>query len=93
MFTVNCVIKTDQILRFPHVPEETTKKKKKRNKKKRNQDEQRENSAAETSTNSVHEDDDDETFHPVMCTECNTEVGVYDRDEVYHFFNVLASHS
>jgi hypothetical protein len=28
----------------------------------------------------------------VRCTECNTVVGVYDTEEVYHFFNVLASH-
>jgi len=32
-------------------------------------------------------------FHPVKCTECRTTVGVVDRDEVYHFFNVLASHT
>jgi hypothetical protein len=30
-------------------------------------------------------------YHPVRCTVCSTEVGVYDADEVYHFFNVLAS--
>lgn len=33
----------------------------------------------------------DEMYHPVRCSECNTEVGVYDKDEIYHFFNVLAS--
>ncbi|OWF56843.1 E2F-associated phosphoprotein-like [Mizuhopecten yessoensis] len=32
-------------------------------------------------------------FNPVRCTECNTVVGVYDQDEVYHFFNVLASYT
>ena len=30
-------------------------------------------------------------YHPVKCHECNTEVAVYDHDEVFHFFNVLAS--
>lgn len=30
-------------------------------------------------------------YHPVRCSECNTEVAVYDQDEVFHFFNVLAS--
>ncbi len=30
-------------------------------------------------------------YHPVKCHECNTEVAVYDQDEVFHFFNVLAS--
>eukprot|EP00040_Diaphanoeca_grandis_P036683 m.235494 g.235494 ORF g.235494 m.235494 type:complete len:315 (-) comp33664_c11_seq2:262-1206(-) len=34
---------------------------------------------------------DDQAFHPVKCTECDAVVGVYDVDEVYHFFNVLAS--
>ncbi|GAB6031722.1 hypothetical protein CHUAL_009468 [Chamberlinius hualienensis] len=33
-----------------------------------------------------------EFYHPVRCTECNTEVAVYDKEEVYHFFNVLTSH-
>ncbi|KAK8781924.1 E2F-associated phosphoprotein-like [Amblyomma americanum] len=30
-------------------------------------------------------------FNPVRCQVCRTEVAVYDRDEVYHFFNVIAS--
>ena len=37
--------------------------------------------------------DDGEDFNPVRCDECSTEVGVYDSDEIYHFFNVMASHS
>lgn len=32
-------------------------------------------------------------FNPVSCAECNTVVGVIDHDEVYHFFNILASHT
>ncbi|EOX99085.1 C-terminal [Theobroma cacao] len=32
-----------------------------------------------------------ETFKPVCCSVCSTEVGVIDEDEVYHFFNVLPS--
>lgn len=35
----------------------------------------------------------EDNFHPVKCTECSTVVGVFDNDEVYHFFNVLASHT
>ena len=46
------------------------------------------NSAPSTSERT----DREEVFHPVKCSVCNTEVGVYDEDEVYHFFNVLASH-
>lgn len=32
-----------------------------------------------------------EVYHPVRCSVCNTEVAVYDHDEVFHFFSVLAS--
>ncbi|KAJ9557941.1 hypothetical protein OSB04_012555 [Centaurea solstitialis] len=32
-----------------------------------------------------------ESFTPVCCSVCETEVGVIDDDEVYHFFNVLPS--
>lgn len=37
--------------------------------------------------------EEEEIYHPVKCTECSTEVAVLDKDEVFHFFNVLASHS
>jgi len=37
-------------------------------------------------------DDPNEEFHPVKCDQCGTEIAMYDKDEVYHFFNVLASH-
>lgn len=30
-------------------------------------------------------------YHPVRCSNCNTEVAVVDTDEVFHFFNVLPS--
>jgi hypothetical protein len=36
---------------------------------------------------------EEEVFHAVKCTECNTEVGVMDKDDVVHFYNVLASHA
>ena len=35
--------------------------------------------------------DDDEDYNPVKCEECSTEVAVFDKDEVYHFFNVIDS--
>ncbi|XP_010249646.1 PREDICTED: E2F-associated phosphoprotein [Nelumbo nucifera] len=34
-----------------------------------------------------------ETFKPVCCLVCSTEVGVIDKEEIYHFFNVLPSES
>eukprot|EP00245_Coleochaete_scutata_P011574 TRINITY_DN4316_c0_g1_i7.p1 TRINITY_DN4316_c0_g1~~TRINITY_DN4316_c0_g1_i7.p1 ORF type:complete len:184 (-),score=27.37 TRINITY_DN4316_c0_g1_i7:98-571(-) len=32
-----------------------------------------------------------EVFRPVFCEHCGTEVAVMDEDEVYHFFNAVAS--
>eukprot|EP00092_Neocalanus_flemingeri_P017516 GFUD01018949.1.p1 GENE.GFUD01018949.1~~GFUD01018949.1.p1 ORF type:complete len:332 (+),score=120.64 GFUD01018949.1:52-996(+) len=37
--------------------------------------------------------DPNSEYHPVMCDNCKTEVAMYDQEEVYHFFNVVASHS
>ncbi|KAH0469478.1 hypothetical protein IEQ34_001036 [Dendrobium chrysotoxum] len=37
--------------------------------------------------------DNDVIFRPVCCSVCSTEVGVFDKDEVYHFFNVIPSNS
>jgi len=35
----------------------------------------------------------EDLYNPVKCRECGTEVAVYDKDEVYHFFNVFPSDS
>lgn len=35
----------------------------------------------------------EEIYHPVKCDSCSTEVAVYDKDEVYHFFNIVASYA
>lgn len=37
--------------------------------------------------------DPNSDYHPVMCDNCKSEVAMYDQDEVYHFFNVVSSHS
>ncbi|XP_003748626.1 E2F-associated phosphoprotein-like [Galendromus occidentalis] len=37
------------------------------------------------------ESDDKMLFHPFHCNFCQTRIGVFDSDEVYHFLNVLAS--
>ena len=86
MFVMNCVVRTDQILRFPVLSEPKSKKKK-------HQKRDRDADMSQLTTETQESVESDETFNPVMCTECNTEVGVYDQDEVYHFFNVLSSHS
>uniref|UniRef100_A0A915AIZ3 E2F-associated phosphoprotein n=1 Tax=Parascaris univalens TaxID=6257 RepID=A0A915AIZ3_PARUN len=35
----------------------------------------------------------EDLFHPVQCAVCSTAVGVYDVEEVYHFFNVLTGYA
>ena len=49
------------------------------------------------STSVLHEQSQhapvEDVYHPVRCAECKTEVGVFDSDEVYHFYNVLASYA
>ena len=41
------------------------------------------------------DDDEDlkELFNPVKCSKCSTQVAVFDDEEIYHFFNVIASHT
>ena len=44
-------------------------------------------------SNEAKDDDDSEDYNPVKCETCSTEVAVFDKDEVYHFFNVIASYT
>ena len=37
------------------------------------------------------EEEGAELYNPVKCVVCETKVGVFDKEEVYHFFNVLAT--
>ncbi|CAO2586297.1 E2F-associated phosphoprotein, partial [Lemmus lemmus] len=78
MFVMNCSVNREEVLRYKNPRD---RKKKRGAKKMRSSPEGAVETAAE------------EVYHPVMCTECSTEVAVYDKDEVFHFFNVLASHS
>ncbi|OBS68271.1 hypothetical protein A6R68_03187 [Neotoma lepida] len=78
MFVMNCSVNREEVLRYKN-PENR--------KKKRGAKKMRANPEGPVET------DVEEIYHPVMCTECSTEVAVYDKDEVFHFFNVLASHS
>ncbi|XP_068108009.1 E2F-associated phosphoprotein [Hyperolius riggenbachi] len=78
MFVMNCTVNMNEVLKFPELPM----KHRRRNHKKMK------TSVADSSS----ETQNTETYHPVKCNECSTEVAVYDKEEVYHFFNVLASH-
>ena len=82
MFVMNCTVKPDEVLRYKTQPEN----KRRSGKRKRGQ---RTDEPAEPAPAGM---DADEVYHPVQCSECSTEVAVFDKDEVYHFFNILASH-
>ncbi len=77
MFVVNCRVQKDEVLK--HIPKQKKSFRKRRRK-------SGQNTAAADGP-----DEPEATYHPVRCTECNTEVAVIDSDEVFHFFNVLAS--
>lgn len=35
----------------------------------------------------------EDLFYPVQCSVCSLNVGVFDHDEVYHFFDVLTGYA
>ncbi|XP_001512221.1 E2F-associated phosphoprotein [Ornithorhynchus anatinus] len=80
MFVMNCSVNKEEILRYRG----PVNRKKRRG---RNKNESNNQTATEE-----QEGMEEEIYHPVKCTECSTEVAVFDKDEVFHFFNVLASH-
>ncbi|EDV24036.1 uncharacterized protein TRIADDRAFT_26703 [Trichoplax adhaerens] len=82
MFVSNCNVLTEQTLRYAN------KKQSRRRKKKRNVN------LDNTETNegnpcSTTLGENDAIYHPVQCAVCFTEVAVYDKEEVYHFFHVI----
>lgn len=77
MFVMNCKILRGEVLKFAPKQDKRASKRKRRR--------QDEGAAASSNVDSM------ETFHPVHCSVCDTEVAVYDQNEVYHFFSVLAS--
>ncbi len=84
----NCKVIQEEVLRFP---KGAPKNKRKRKNRKGTLDEQTNTSdSVGASTSQAAEE---EVYHPVRCEQCNTEVGVYDKEEVYHFFNVLSSYT
>ncbi|XP_053290050.1 E2F-associated phosphoprotein [Pleuronectes platessa] len=86
MFVMNCTVKRDEVLRY-----NTEQERKQRGRKRRR------GQKTETPSNQAPEPAPagmaaDEVYRPVQCSECSTEVAVFDKEEVYHFFNILASH-
>lgn len=80
MFAMNCKIDRSETLT---VPLKISKSKGKRDRKK--------GLPAEETMSNVPSSDSDK-FFPVRCRVCNSQVAVYDSEEIYHFFNCLASH-
>ncbi|XP_055508060.1 E2F-associated phosphoprotein [Leucoraja erinacea] len=80
MFVMNCIINRGEILKYKNP---TNGKRRNRSKKVKYQSDK---------TTGSSEQHGEEIYHPVRCAECLVEVAVFDKDEVYHFFNVLASH-
>ncbi|KAL4613077.1 E2F-associated phosphoprotein [Arapaima gigas] len=84
MFVMNCTVNKEEVLRYRAPDKRKTQSKKRK-------------SYHGTSSGAAGSKDvaseEEEKYHPVQCAECCTEVAVFDKDEVYHFFNILASHS
>ncbi|XP_076022183.1 E2F-associated phosphoprotein [Genypterus blacodes] len=85
MFVMNCTVKRDEVLRYKPDKERKQRSRKRR----RGQKETTEDKVPDQAPAGM---DSDEVYHPVQCTECSTEVAVLDKEEVYHFFNILSSH-
>lgn len=94
MFVMNCAVNKEEVLRY----KSANKRKQSHCRKKARQESTSTFTEAERESNAGLTDarlagmDEEELYHPVKCTECSTEVAVFDKDEVYHFFNILASH-
>ena len=82
MFVMNCRVIRDEVLK--HVPRLT---KRERQQQQRRLKKGKRGEGGEGGG----EPEEAEDYHPVHCAECNTDIAVYDKDEVFHFYNVLAS--
>jgi len=107
MFVMNCTVRMEQTLAYE--ASSSTQSKKKQSKSRRRQRKQQHSGAEVTADGSQSANDtlsqgtavvaeaappcNAAVYHPVVCSVCNSEVAVYDADEVYHFFNVLASYA
>lgn len=88
MFVMNCTVVEDEVLRYEPSQQHNSGKKRKKAQKGKLVQHTKEEDNLTSGGNAASE-----RYHPVSCVECNSEVAVYDSDEVYHFFNVLASYA
>ena len=102
MFVMNCVVKRDQVLKY----KPKTVQQRPRSKKQARQKEAVPAAPPSCDKNQLvacaieeaqplapNDNPADGCYRPVLCCQCTTEVAVFDTDEVYHFFNVLAGHA
>lgn len=83
MFVFNCTIDENRLAATPKSSKKSAQQKKSSNKRFKTDEPE----PADQSANA------NEILRPVLCSECGTELGVYEpADELYHFANVLASH-
>ena len=81
MFVMNCYVVTDEILKYEI---------KNKSKKRRKREGPGKLVPIDKESNEMN-DKELETYSPVRCDCCNTELAVFDKDEIYHFHNVLES--
>ena len=86
MFVQNCSIDFSQELHEQPVNQS------KRSSSRRNRSQKGRSEQSEESDETSAESSSNTKYFGVKCDACGTQVAVYDQEEVYHFFNVLASH-
>ena len=95
MFVLNCCILRDEVLRYIPKTDKRSRRRRRRVGKeegRKGKEEGRKGKEEEASRGKeASQQVEPDMYHPVRCGECNTEVAVYDKQEVFHFFNVLAS--
>ena len=92
MFVFNCTIDENRTAPVPKSNSQKSAKQKKKKGSKRFKTDESDPINDEEEEQQQQESNDD-IFRPVLCSECGTELGVYEpKEELYHFINTLASH-
>ena len=106
MFTLNCTVNDKEVLRYKKKKDKKRKGRKRakiQDRRRKSRSRSKSLGRASDATDTEAED----LYHPgkrwlkmrrliksfsVSCKVCDSEVGVFDSDELVHFFNVIASH-
>ncbi|XP_075908046.1 E2F-associated phosphoprotein isoform X1 [Petromyzon marinus] len=93
MFVLNCTVNRSEVLRY-RMARPRGKGKQRRRKETTGTEEAAANAGTfHAVAGGTGKEAEEEEYYPVTCNECQTEVAVFDKEEVYHFFNIIASHS